>query len=157
MHTYTRPIHTPSDMATRRHAFTLLEVLLVVAILSAIASMVVPNVLARQRAANIDSTRINIIAAEQAMAMYFIDHPDSVVDPADAATALLRPGQADNNWNGPYVKTAPRDAWGRVLLATSSDDPTAPIRFYSSGADGTAGTADDIHAEDTSMMQDARP
>lgn len=138
-----------------RSAFTLLEILLVVAILSAIASMVVPNILARQRAANIDTTRINILAAEQALTMYLIDHPGDVIAPTEATQVLIQADPSDTRWNGPYVKNAPRDAWGRSLLARSTDDPTIPIEFYSAGADGTADTTDDIYGESHDSLMES--
>ena len=53
-----------------RHGFTLLEVLLVLAILIAIAAMVVPNIVGAADEANKDTTRLNISAFEQAAQMY---------------------------------------------------------------------------------------
>ena len=55
-----------------RRGFTLLEVLLVLAILIAIAAMVVPNIVGASDEANKDLTRINIKAFEQAAQMYKI-------------------------------------------------------------------------------------
>ena len=57
-----------------RRGFTLLEVLLVLAILIAIAAMVVPNIVGRSDEANKDLTRINIAAFEKAAQMYKIDN-----------------------------------------------------------------------------------
>ena len=59
-----------------RRGFTLLEVLLVLAILIAIAAMVVPNIVGRSDEANKDLTRINIAAFEKAAQMYKIDNKD---------------------------------------------------------------------------------
>ncbi|MEC9009104.1 MAG: prepilin-type N-terminal cleavage/methylation domain-containing protein, partial [Planctomycetota bacterium] len=56
----------------RSHGFTLLEVLLVLAILIAIAAMVVPNIVGAADEANKDTTRLNINAFEQAAQMYKI-------------------------------------------------------------------------------------
>ena len=55
-----------------RGGFTLLEVLLVLAILIAIAAMVVPNIVGAADEANKDTTRLNIKAFEQAAQMYKI-------------------------------------------------------------------------------------
>ena len=59
---------------TGRRGFTLLEVLLVLAILIAIAAMVVPNIVGRSDEANKDLTRINIKAFETAAQMYKISN-----------------------------------------------------------------------------------
>ncbi len=50
----------------RRRGFTLLEVLLVLAILGVIAAMVVPQLLGSQKKAMIDATRSGIVGLEQA-------------------------------------------------------------------------------------------
>ena len=63
-----------SNKTQRRHGFTLLEVLLVLAILIAIAAMVVPNLIGRGDEANKDITRINIANFEKAAQMYRIDN-----------------------------------------------------------------------------------
>ena len=60
--------------SARRAGFTLVEVLLVLAILGAIAAMVVPDLLSRQNKAQSDSVLISIKATEQALKMYAIDH-----------------------------------------------------------------------------------
>ena len=74
-----------------RRGFTLLEVLLVLAILIAIAAMVVPNIVGRSDEANKDLTRINIAAFEKAAQMYKIDNK---VWPEGSTEAVIMVGTA---------------------------------------------------------------
>ncbi|MBX3439614.1 MAG: prepilin-type N-terminal cleavage/methylation domain-containing protein, partial [Planctomycetaceae bacterium] len=53
-----------------RGGFTLLEVLIVLAILGVIAAMVVPRLLGQQNTANIRATEVSIRSVEQAVKMY---------------------------------------------------------------------------------------
>lgn len=132
----------------RRRGFTLLEVLLVVAILGVIAAMVVPNLLGRQQKAMIDQSKINIINLENILKQYAIDHdgayPETLPD-------LLTPVDREGNAMRPYLPSPIEDAWGRELNyeKPTVDDPTQLIvaRIWSNGADGNSddGSGDDIN------------
>ncbi|HBE71592.1 MAG TPA: hypothetical protein DDW52_25900, partial [Planctomycetaceae bacterium] len=63
--------HNPQK---RRLAFTLVEMLLVLAIMGILLSMTVPNLLGRQQSANEDVTRGTIAGVVQAIQMYQLDH-----------------------------------------------------------------------------------
>ena len=58
----------------RRGGFTLLEVLLVLAILGVIAAIVVPSLLGRQQEAMVRTTKSSIAGLETALQAYAIDH-----------------------------------------------------------------------------------
>ncbi len=97
---------------TKRSAFTLMELLLVLAILGVIMAMVVPELLGRQKYANIDATRISVRGAEQALKMYAVDHLGDMPSTSDGFAVLLQPKNAqDKRWRGPYLDRAPADAW----------------------------------------------
>ena len=83
----------------RRGGFTLLEVLLVLAILGVIAAIVVPNLLGRQQKANIDQTRIGINNLENSLRMYAIDHDGAFPQGGSEqmVEALLRPKDRDDD------------------------------------------------------------
>lgn len=146
--------NTPCSLSVRRStsryrrvAFTLVEVLLVMAILALIASMVVPNLLNRQKHANVNATRINITATEQSLKMYAIDHVGQYPDAPKAIDALTTPPTHDYQWNGPYLGKAPTDAWGKVLRCTEAGGSEIPLRVYSVGPDGRDGTDDDVYVD----------
>lgn len=63
--------------ASRRSAFTLLEVLVVVAIILVLASVATVAVLQIQEDNKVDMARLNAITLEKAVKMYMVKHPDA--------------------------------------------------------------------------------
>lgn len=99
----------------RRSGFTLLELLIVLGIILAIAAMVVPNLLGRQQEANIKQTRINIANLEAAAKQYAAAN-NGAFPPSDQYTALLTQPQTRNGQLvQPYLEVIPKDAWGQPL------------------------------------------
>ncbi len=130
----------------RRSAFTLMEVLLVLAILGVIMAMVVPNLLGRQKHANVDATQISVHSAAAALKMYAIDHVGGMPTTAEGFSVLVQPknGQ-DRRWRGPYLDQLPTDAWG-VELKYENPGKRNKNSFdvYSAGPDQVFGSEDDI-------------
>ncbi len=129
-----------------RRAFTLIEVLLVLAILGVIAGMVVPRLIGRQKYANVDATRLTIKGIEQALKLYALDHFGEL-PPTQAGlnSLVVAPGQNAERWRGPYVESVPRDAWGRELnYALPGKLNPQGYDIVSAGPDGLFGTQDDI-------------
>ncbi|MGC1273262.1 MAG: type II secretion system protein GspG, partial [Planctomycetaceae bacterium] len=97
--------------------FTLLEVLLVLAILGVIAAIVVPNLLGSQQKANVSQTKIGINNLENIMRMYAIDHDGTFPQGGqeEMLTALMQPKDRDGNEMKPYMDQQPKDAWARAF------------------------------------------
>ena len=131
---------------TIRLAFTLIELLLVLAILGVIMSMVIPNLLGRQKYANIDATKGSIKGAEQALRMYALDHLGEFPTTSEGFSILVKsPGQNDSRWRGPYLNSIPTDAWGAPLTYQyPGRHNQEEFDISSRGPDKIAGTADDI-------------
>lgn len=131
---------------SQRGAFTLIELLLVLAILGVIMSMVIPNLLGRQKYANIDATRGSVKGAEQAVRMYALDHLGEYPTVAEGFRVLIEaPRGNDTRWRGPYLTSMPQDAWGNDLVY-QFPSKHAPSEFdvYSCGPDKSPNTSDDI-------------
>jgi general secretion pathway protein G len=130
---------------TRRGGFTLIELLLVLAILGVIMAMVVPNLMDRQKYANIDATRGSIAGAEQAVKMYSIDHLGSYPTSQQGFEVLIERPTQGKRWRGPYLDSLPTDAWGNPLKYEFPGRKN-PAKFdvSSAGPDGQHGTEDDI-------------
>ena len=135
-----------------RHGFTLLEVLLVLAILGVIAALVVPNLLGRQQEANIKLTRLNVKSFENVVKLYAVDH-DGEYPTGDAETvvALLMSDVDDKTGETrqPYVEEIPYDAWDNPLqyeYPPSGNRQPAGMKpaIWSFGRDQQDGTDDDI-------------
>ncbi len=126
----------------RRGGFTLIEVLLVLAILGVIAVMVVPNLLGRQKKANIDATKQSIHNVEKASDFYAIDHDG--VHP-QSLELLLQPGEdTAGTPKAPYLTETPLDAWKQPLHYEPPQEANAKPRIWSAGPNQQPGDADDI-------------
>jgi general secretion pathway protein G len=100
----------------RQSGFTLIEVLLVVAILGILAGVVVVNFGGKQEAAMIKACRTSIQGICTAVDMYEVDngrYPPSL-------QALIS-SSGEQNWNGPYIRGGvPVDPWGQPFQFTQS-------------------------------------
>ena len=102
-----------SPTPKRRSGFTLLEVLLVLAILGVIAAIVVPQLIGRQREALIKASRTSIAGLEGALKLYAAEHDGEYpVGSHDEVFALLtNPGNgSDGRPISPFLEELPRDA-----------------------------------------------
>lgn len=118
---------------------TLLEIMIVVAILGLLATVVVSNLMGSLDNAKINITRTKISQVESAVKRYYLDfsdYPDSIKD-------LTNPGSG----RPPYVKKAPKDDWNRELIYKRSSGET-PFVIYSMGPDGVKGNQDDIYTDE---------
>lgn len=130
----------------RRRGFTLMEVLLVLAIMGVIMAMVVPKVLGRQQHANADATRVSISGLTQALKLYSLDHSGEFPLTNEGLQVLMTsPGAKDTRWRGPYLEQQPLDAWGSTFEYLSPGKKNSEsFDLISPGPDRTIGTSDDI-------------
>ena len=127
-----------SGKHSSRAGFTLVEILLVVAILGILAGVAVVSLKGRTKTASISAARTSIQAIGTAIDTYEVDngvYPGSL-------QSLLTKGN-ENNWNGPYIKDGrmPKDPWGNDFQYSLQGDV---YKLTSAGPDGQSGTADDI-------------
>ncbi len=126
-------------------AFTLIEVLLVLAILLVIMGLIVPRLTDRQKDAKIEATKVSLEGLSQAIKLYALDHDGDPPRTVDGIKALMEPSKSDKNWKGPYLERPAVDAWKQPFTYRfpgqrnpKSYDLTSP------GPDKIFGTPDDI-------------
>lgn len=129
---------------TSRTAMTLLEVLLVIAILGVIAAMVFPRLIGRQKMANVDATKLSIDGLSHALKLYAVDHDGEFPATSQGLRALYEAPANDKNWQGPYLELPAQDAWGNRFEYRYPGVQTTSFDLISPGPDGAANTQDDI-------------
>ena len=139
----------------RRSAFTLLELLIVLAIILVIAAMVVPNLIGSQQTANEKATLATIKRMEGTVGGYAADHDGTYFkgNGAEAWQAMMNPGTYKGRKLRPYLEEPPTDAWGNVLQYEWTGDGHSKKQnalkpaMWSIGANGQdeGGSGDDIN------------
>ncbi|MCB1670468.1 MAG: type II secretion system major pseudopilin GspG [Gammaproteobacteria bacterium] len=121
----------------RVSGFTLIEILVVMAIIAMLAVMVAPNLFRQQAGAMRDAALSQISSLETALDSYRLDmnrYPDSLSD-------LMENESSSASWNGPYLRReVPRDPWGNEYVYESDG---RSFNLLSYGADGARGGEDD--------------
>lgn len=128
----------------RRRGFTLMEVLLVLAILVILGTLVGVAFTRMQRRGYEDAAKIQINSFKNGLNVYYRDfgqYPENLEDLRE------RPGGADaDRWDGPYLEgDIPTDPWGRPYqFEQAVDEYNEPSYIITSlGADGVQ-SEDDI-------------
>lgn len=124
----------------RRNAFTLVEVLLVLAILVILGAMVGVGVVQVQKTANKRAARTQIGMLEGAVNLYRIDigtFPNQLLDLVEQPADLRNP----DKWHTFLEKAIPDDPWGNPYQYANDGDT---FRIWSFGPDGADGGNDDI-------------
>ncbi|AHE98555.1 type II secretion system major pseudopilin GspG [Thioalkalivibrio paradoxus] len=122
-----------------RRGFTLVELLVVLAILVLLAGLVGPQVLNQLGGAKSKTARIQIEDLVQAVEMFKLDvgrFPSN----AEGLPALVVEPAGVQSWNGPYLRRrqVPQDPWGNDYLYRNPGEH-GDIDIYSLGADGQPG------------------
>jgi general secretion pathway protein G len=129
-----------SRCAGRRTGFTLLELLLVLAILVVLGGIVLVNFGGAQDNANVNATTTQLNALKQSVQMYRIR-----MNALPRSLEELRDGPSDSTkkakWTGPIIETIPDDAWGNPISYTVKGNG---FELRSPGLDGQQGTDDDL-------------
>ena len=127
----------------QRRGFTLIEMLVVIAIIATLAAVVAPSVFRNVSDAKASAARGQVEIYALALDSYRLDN-DAYPTSEQGLAALRTPpvtGEAARNWRGPYLRrTVANDPWGRpyVYVAPGRANPTS-YDLYSLGRDGRAG------------------
>lgn len=133
---------------TRQDGFSLVELLVVLAIIGMITTLVAPQVLAYLGRAKTDTARIQAKNLAQAVELYYLDVGAYPAANQGLAALLTAPPGAPQ-WRGPYLRagTGIADPWSRPFLYRVPGPNGAPFEIVSLGRDGQpGGTGEDADA-----------
>ncbi len=131
-----------------QRAFTLIELMIVVIIIAALAAMIVPRLSGRADQAKVTVAQSDINGSlATALKLYQLDNGSFPTTEQGLAALMTKPAGEPSpaNWNGPYIEKNPLDPWGNAYRYKSPGDSNkSGYDLYSIGKDATEGTEDDV-------------
>lgn len=128
-------------MRKKQIGFTLLEIMVVMVILAALAAVVVPNILGNKEKADQKKVVVDISGLEQALDMYKLDN-NTYPSTDQGLEALIKKPQGEpmpkNYRPDGYIKRLPKDPWGFEYQYTNPGTHSK-IDVFSLGSDGREG------------------
>ena len=129
--------------------FTLIELIVVVAIIGLLAGLVVPQFIKQEEKATAKAAKAQIELLGTALDTFRLDVGRYPTTQEGLAALNQRPGGVDR-WEGPYLKKElPNDPWGKPYIYKSPGDH-GPYDIISYGADGAPGGQDNNNRDITS-------
>jgi general secretion pathway protein G len=122
--------------------FTLIEIMVVIAILAILAVIVMPKLVGRTDDARITAAKVQLKNIEEGLHLYKLDNG---VYPSteQGLESLVHPptvGIIPRNWKeGGYLPKVPDDPWGNPFVYLAPGQNGSPYDLMSYGADGEEG------------------
>ncbi|MDO8518935.1 MAG: type II secretion system major pseudopilin GspG [Deltaproteobacteria bacterium] len=129
---------------------TLIEIMVVVAIIAGITGLIAVNVVGRQEKASIQLTKTQISNVLSALDQFKLDNHRYPSTEQGLEGLVEKPGSGDfsNYPEDGYMKKAPKDAWGKEFSYASPGSHGNKVEVWSAGPDGVEENEDDIRSWD---------
>lgn len=145
-----RTARTAIRRATRR-AFSLIEVMIVIAIILAISGLVALTLFGRRDQAEADLAKVELRNIQQALKLFRLDFARYPTDEEGVAVLWdkerLDPDADQNAWHEYLESPMPKDRWGSewgYRQQSEETEDTTKYDLWSFGPDREEGTEDDI-------------
>ena len=129
---------------------TLIEIMVVVAIIGLVMAMVTVNVMNRFAKAKVDTAKMQIKAMEQSLEQYYLDNGNYPSSEQGLNSLVEAPSGSKRFQPGGYLKggKVPKDPWGEMYDYISPGASGQPFDISSKGPDRQEGTDDDVKSSD---------
>ena len=128
----------------RARGFSLVEMLVVVAIIGLLVGLVGPAAMRQLQASRVNATEAQIDQLRAALDIFQID--TGRLPPEDVGLAALVADPGIPGWNGPYLRDGqlPSDAWGGTFVYRYDGNRVQVMSFGADGQPGGDGQNADI-------------
>lgn len=130
-----------SESSTRESGMSIIEILIVIALMGTIMTLIATNVVQRSEEARIEAAVIGMQKIQSSLDMYRI-HNYRYPSTEQGLAALVDKPADNNRWRGPYIPAEQlKDPWSNELQYESDG---RNFTITSPGPDSTFGTEDDV-------------
>ena len=131
----------PFQQTARQAGMSIIEILIVIALIGTVMAIMVTNLTGRQDEAMKQAAELSMGQLESSLQMYKIDNYRYPTTEQGLGALVSKPSGA-RRWRGPYTeKNKLQDPWGNEF-SYESDGKT--FKIISPGIDGTVGNEDDV-------------
>ena len=146
----TLPRRLRSRARRDRAGYSLLEILIVVAIIALLAALVGPRIMAQLDRSKVRTAEVQARALVSALHTMRLDIGRYPTEDEGLTLLVENPSGAVTGWYGPYLDGGvPADPWGRPYVYETPATPEGNPAVISLGSDGQPGG--------TGLAQDVRP
>ena len=150
MHTRHQGAQSARVRRSGEEGFTLVEMLVVIAIIGLIMGLIGPRVLNYLSESKVKTARIQLQSFSSALDLFYLD-AGRFPSTAEGLAALVRRTPGVAAWNGPYLKggNVPTDPWNHAYVYRSPGEhgPYDIVSYVADGQEGGSGTSADISLE----------
>ena len=133
-------------MKYKPRGFTLIEVMVVIAILGILAALVIPQLVGKDDKARVEAAKSDLKAISSAVEMYKLDN-HAYPSTEQGLEALVKAKEAGSDT---YLRKVPKDPWGHeyIYIVPGESGPYDLLSSGSDGQEGGEGYAKDINLSD---------
>lgn len=134
-------VRVPVQRNHREAGFTLIEIMVVIAIIGILATLIVPNIMGRPDEARVTAAKHDVGTINQALKLYRLDIGRYPTTEQGLKALVERPTSEPipQNWKtGGYLSSVPKDPWGNAYFY-SNPGTRGEIDVISYGVDGKPG------------------